>query len=228
MSLTYTTYVQQLQVLVASTPPDANFDTILPGCIDYAEQRIYRELDLLQTVTVDTSVTTVIGNRNITLPSTIVAVNGINLFAPAAPTRRLQLTPVSRDVVDRIWPGGTNGEPEMFAMLEQWTAILGPPPDNTYSVEIIGTTRPTPLSATNTTTFLTLYLPDLFMAASMVYMSGYQRNFSLQGNDPQAGTSWEQQYEMLFKSANAEELRKKFSNDSWGSLTAGSGSASRG
>lgn len=227
MSLTYATYVQQLQTLVASTSPDPYFDTVLPGCIDYSEQRIYRELDLLQTVTVDTSVVTIAGTRSITLPSTIVAVNGINLIPPAS-TQRIQLYPASRDTIDRLWPGGTNGQPEMFSMLTQWTVILGPPPDDSYSVEVVGTTRPTPLSASNTTTFLTLYLPDLFMAASMIYMSGYQRNFSAQGNDPQQGTSWEQQYELLLKSANAEELRKKFIGDSWGSLTPGSGSTSRG
>lgn len=227
MSLTYTTYVAQLQVLVASTPPDINFDTILPGCIDYAEQRIYRELDLLQTVTTDTSVSTIVGNRQITLPNSIVAVNGINLFAPAS-TRRIPLVPVSRDAVDRVWPGGTNGVPEMFAMLTQWTVILGPPPDNTYSVEVVGTTRPAPLSATNTSTFISTYLPDMMIAASMVYMSGFQRNFGNMGNDPQMGTSWEGQYQTLFKSANAEELRKQFWGDSWGSLPPGTGSTSRG
>ena len=227
MSLTYTTYVQQLQVLVASIAPDANFDTILPGCIDYSEQRIYRELDLLQTVVADTSVLTVLGVRQITIPSSFVAVNGINLIASGS-SQRIPLTPVSRDVVDRMWPGGTNGQPEMFAMLTQWTVILGPPPDATYTVETIGTTRPAPLSSTNTTTFLTTYLPDLFVAASMVYMSGYQRNLGAQANDPQMGTSWEQQYQNLFKSANAEELRKMFMGDSWTSLPPSSGTQSRG
>ena len=50
MSLTYTTYVAQIANIMTVTPETYQFQTMLPGCIDYAEQRIYRELDLLQTV----------------------------------------------------------------------------------------------------------------------------------------------------------------------------------
>ncbi len=227
MSLTYTTYVEQLQTLVASTAPDPYFDTILPGCIDYAEQRIYRELDLLQTITVDTSLTTTPNNRNLTLPSSVVTVTGVNLIASGS-SDRIPLIPVSQQVMDMVWPGGTTGTPALFSMLSQWAMVMGPPPDAAYSVELICTTRPAPLSASNTTTFLTLYLPDLFMAASMIYMSGYQRNFANMGNDPQMGTSWEGQYQNLLKSANAEELRKKFWGDSWTSEPPGMGSTTRG
>ena len=41
------------------------------------------------------------------------------------------------------------------------------------------------MSPTNTTTFLTTWLYDLFLAASMVFVSGWMRNFSSSGNDPQ-------------------------------------------
>jgi hypothetical protein len=104
-------------------------------------------------------------------------------------------------------------------MLDQFTIILGPWPDANYQVEVIGTIRPTPLSATNTTTFLTTYLPDLFLAASMIFASGYQRDFGSQADNPQQSASWEMQYEKLFASANAEELRKKFSGLGWTSYS---------
>ena len=57
---------------------------------------------------------------------------------------------------------------------------------------------------------------DLLIAASMVWVTGYQRNFGAQGNDPQYASSWEGQYQIAFKSANVEELRKK-----WTSITRG-------
>ena len=62
-------------------------------------------------------------------------------------------------------------------------------------------------------------LPDLFVAASMVFMSLYQRNFASaqgqSGNDPMMGGNWEAQYQSLFASAATEEARKMFAAASW-------------
>lgn len=107
--------------------------------------------------------------------------------------------------------------PTSYAMISQSEIIVGPWPDAGYIVEVIGTQRPTPLSATNTTTFLSTNLPDLFIAASMVFASGYQKNFGAQADDPKMGASWENQYQLLKASANVEEFRKKLQATGWSS-----------
>ena len=53
MSLTYTSYVSQIANIMAVKSDTEQFQTMLPGMIDYAEQRVYRELDLLNTVVRD-------------------------------------------------------------------------------------------------------------------------------------------------------------------------------
>lgn len=223
MSLTYTTYRLQLQTLVVSQDPDPDFDNILPGCIDYAEQRIYRALNLLNTVQVDQTVTLTASQRTVDIPDSFVAVDSVNVISPAGSGYvlgvRNPLVPVSRDLLDMLWPDNTTtGLPTMFCMVDQWSMMVGQAPDAAYQLEIIGTYRPEPLNATtNTTTFLTDHLPDLFMAASMVYMSGYMRNFGAQAGDPAMGATWEQQFGTLFDSANTEELRKRFWASSWSS-----------
>ena len=88
-----------------------------------------------------------------------------------------------------------------------------------YRVEVVGTIRPTPLSATNTTTFLTLYLPDLFMAASLVFAGENMRDFGAEGGNPAVAQTWEQNYQALMASANAEELRKRFAGPGWSSMS---------
>ena len=91
-------------------------------------------------------------------------------------------------------------------------------PDATYRVEIVGTYRPASLSATNTTTFISMFLPDLMIMASMIYIAAYQRNFSsAMGNDPQMPITYETQYQALLKSALSEENRKKFEAAAWSS-----------
>jgi hypothetical protein len=223
MSLTYTTYVDQVANLMAADSAGANFQTMLPGMIDYAEQRIYRELDLLSTIVRDYSSNLTANDRNFALPSgqgRFVTVQGINVITPVATdpddgTRNF-LNPVSRDYLDAVWNGASGATvPEFFAMITDQTLIVGPWPDNSYKMEIIGTIRPTALSSGNPTTYLTLYLPDLFIAASMIYASGYMRNFGAQADDPKMAMSWEAQYSRLLASANIEELRKRFAGFGW-------------
>lgn len=227
MSLNYATYVTALSTLLNVPESDPSFVAILPDCIDYAEQRILRELDLLQNVVRDSSQALTPNIRNFNLPSAqgvFVVVNGINVITPAsvgadAGTRN-PLTPTSRDYLDMVWPDSSvTGVPSSFAMLTQTSILVGPWPGDAYTVEVIGTQRPLPLSSSNTVTFLSNSLPDLFLAASMVFMSGFQKNFGSQSDDPRMSQSWESQYQTLMASATTEEARKRFQGSAWSSLT---------
>ena len=73
MSYTYATYTAALAELMVMPSTDPNFVAIEPSIIDYAEQRIYRELDLLGTNITDSTATLTASNRNFTLPSGLPA-----------------------------------------------------------------------------------------------------------------------------------------------------------
>jgi len=221
MSLTYTQYVTELRLLAASTTSDADFTSNLPSAIDYAEMRIYRELQLLATIVRDSSANATGDDRNFTLPSSLgrfVTVQSVNVVTPVGESTttgtRNALMPTSREYIDFSWPDNEAAAattiPTHFAMITDQTIIFGPPPGDAFNVEVVGTIRPTPLSVDNTTTYLSLYLPDLLIAASMIQVSAYMRNFGSQSDDPKMAQSWETQYQTLFTSANAEELKKKF------------------
>jgi len=216
----YTTYVSQLENMIAEDPTDANFQAIIPAIINYAEMRIYRELDLISTITRDTSVSLTSGNQNATASNQFVTVQGVNLLTPAGQStstaKRNQLVPVAKEVLYTLWGDPTvTGQPTMYAMVDQWAMLFGPSPDANYGIEVYGTIRPIPLSDSNPTTFLTTYLYDLFFAASMIFVSGWMRNFSSAGSDPNMPVNWETQYGKLFASANVEELRKKDWSVAW-------------
>ena len=97
--------------------------------------------------------------------------------------------------------------------------IVGPTPNSGYTVRLTGTVRSAPLSATNTTTFISTYLPDLFIFASMIYISAYQRNFGRLNDDPAMAQTYESQYQALKASALIEENRKKFEAAAWTSYS---------
>ena len=84
----------------------------------------------------------------------------------------------------------------------------------------MGTYRPEPLSPSHPETFLTEYMPDIFLAASMIFITGYQRDFGAQSDNPQQAQSWEAQYNNLVKGAMLESLRQKFAGPAWTSLSA--------
>lgn len=220
MSLTYSQYVTDLANLLVVPATDENFLTVLSNIIDDAEQRLYRELDLLSTIVRDTSGTLTANSRNFTFPQHMIVSESLNVFTPVGTTiARNQLVPVSREWLDVIWGNdaapSTPSVPGYYAMITDQQIIVGPAPDAAYIVEVIGTIRPAPLSVSNTTTYLTLYLPDLFIAASMVFGVAYLKDYGAASDDPNAAGSWESHYQKLFPSANTEEQRKRYASQAW-------------
>lgn len=232
--LTYSTYVTQIAEMAVVAPDDANFQTILPSMIDYAELRIYRDLDLINTSTALTGPTfqLVNANRQLTFPmmlpdnsGSIVVTEQINVILPAGQSdpdadgcSRVALLPTTKEFLDAVYNTNTalmRDTPRFFAPFNENLFFVGPIPDQNYYVEVVCTFRPTSLSAANPTTFLSTYLPDLMIMASMVYISAYQRNFGRQSDDPQMAQSYESQYQALLKSAMVEEARKKFEGPGW-------------
>ena len=217
--LTYSQYVDQIANLAIVPTTDPNFQILIPQMVTYAENRIYRDLDLLSTVTTYTQAATASGVRNVTIPQgTFVTIQNVNALTNT--TTRNPLLPVTKEFLDNVWGASTNSAlPKYFALLNDTTIIFGPWPNAIYPLEIIGTIRPDSLSSTNTTTFISLYLPDLFIMASMIFVSGYQRNFSRASDDPQMAVSYESQYQTLLKGAMVEEYRKKFESVGWTSMS---------
>lgn len=214
MSYTYASFVTAVSKETVIAETNVDFIAIMPTIIDQAEQRCYRELQLLATIVRDSSGSTTPSQRLFTLPQTagrFVIAESFNVLDGAD---RYPLTKVSREVMDVIWPSedAVDGydRPVKYAPLTDQTVLLGPATGSPLTIEVVGTIRPTPLSASNTTTFLSQYLPDLFLAAAMVAMSGYMRNFGAQGDDPKMALSWEGDYKTRFGSANMEETRRKF------------------
>lgn len=222
--LTYDTFVSSLANLMPTVTSDPGFVTVLPNIIDDAEQRLYRELDLLNTSVRDPSAALIAGNRNFTSPTTqgvFIVTDEVNVITPAGTTdpdqgTRNQLVPASEEVLNALYPSVSGSTiPQFFAMVDQGTMIVGPWPDAAYQVEVVGTQRPAPLSSSNTTTLLSVYFSDLMIAASMVFAAGYMKNFGAASDDPKMASTWESHLQVLLKSATTEEARKIFAAEGW-------------
>jgi len=230
--LNYGTFTTQLANFLVIPAGNTEFAVALPSIIDDAEQRMYRDLDLLNTVYTDTSVTLTSGLRSFT--EAVSTTNGpflvtqeINVITPAGTTNpelgtRNPLLPATKEMLDFLYPSSAGaGVPKYYAPINQNTFVVGPWPDSNYTIEVVGTQRPAPLSPTNTTTLLSVYFPDLFLAAGLSIGAGYLKDFGAATDDPKSGMSWETKYQMQLKSAMTEEGRKKFQSQGWGAQSTG-------
>jgi hypothetical protein len=81
---------------------------------------------------------------------------------------RIPLLPTSKEFLDAVYGSSftaNRGQPQYFVPFNETLFFVGPVPDQAYPVEVVGTYRPNSLSATNTSTFISLYLPDVFIMA---------------------------------------------------------------
>lgn len=209
--------------------PPTDFTNILPSAISYAEGRIYREMTFLATRAQDASLTFSGNTRslNLTGMTTIIVVpEGLSIITPIstipASGRRVPVLEASLDWIDLMWPvEGDTADPLTkltgwcWAMKDADTIVVAPTPDDTFTAEITGLFQPLAMSATNTSTYLSLVYPALLIAAGMIYITGYMRNFGAQQDNPAMAASWETQYGKLAMSARLEEERRRGQGVGW-------------
>jgi len=233
--LTYNAYITQVGTLAVVNLQtvsgvvqgvDAWFNNLVPAMLNYAELRIQRDLDLLPLLSSNTY--TLSNTNNLLQVPVGDFVTVQDLVVGGVP-----LLPTTKEFLQNVYgPSGTKAQPLYFAMVggDSSTAgntynniIVGPYPDQNYPVVVWGTIRMPSLYynatvslANSGTTFISTYLPDLLVTASLIFVSLFQRNFgAATDNSPEMGVTYETQYQALLKSALVEEARKKFQSTGW-------------
>jgi hypothetical protein len=243
VALTYNGYVSQIATLtvmqtqtvsgvVSGLEPD--FNSVIPQAINYAELRIQRDLDLAQSVVENDTYFLSIGAPTVTIDvNDYITLQTMSVVSGTATT---PILPTSKEYLQNVYPDtSATGTPQFFAPYtgdalttgatsQIW--LLGPVPDQAYPLVLTGTVRMISLNSFANTaqagtkmTFISMYLPDLLIMASMIYIAGFQRNFGRQSDDPAMAVSYESQYTGLLKGATVEEARRKFQASGWTSMS---------
>jgi hypothetical protein len=124
--------------------------------------------------------------------------------------------PVSGTLVtiSGVTPAGYNGTYPVISSTTSSVTIANTTTGNQSAAGVVSYASTT---ANTGTTFISTYLPDMLIMASMVYISAYQRNFGRMSDDPAMAQSYEGQYQALLRGAVVEEYRKKFEASAWSS-----------
>ena len=247
--LTYNGFVSQIATLtveqtvtvagvVEGISPD--FNSVIPQAINYAEQRMQNDLDFIQSVLQNSTYSLTSGSNLLTMD--INDFITIQTMRYVLGTREITVMPTSNQYIQNVYDDSSvTGPPQFFAPLggdaattgatsQLW--MFGPYADATYPLRILGTAKMISLASFNTTadadtkyTFISAYLPSVMLMAAMIYISGFQRNFGRQSDDPAMAVSYEQQYKTLLDSASVEEARRKFQGGGWTAMTPAAPSA---
>lgn len=244
--LTYNSYITQIASLAAYQTQtvssvvqlfDGNgaiLNNVVPQMIDYAELRIQRDLDLNQSLTNNSSLSLTSGNNLLTMDiNSFITIQDMSYVSG---TKTVPIFPASKFFIQQLYPDSSvQGAPLYFCPYGGDSAstgatsqlfLFGPTPDQSYPLSINGTVRMISLNSFNTTgpaatqyTFISAYLPDLLLQASMIYLAEYQRNFGRASDDPQMAMTYEAQYQSLLKGAMVEENRRKMWASAWTALS---------
>lgn len=199
---------------------DPQWISILPSVIDYAEGRIYKNMDFLAVSSTDTSKVFTPANRQIILPTRLAVPEQLG-FADLTGSVNF-LDPVSLEFINSVWPEqATPGDMKWWCLngfdnaANAYTAVVAGTPAAAYVAHVHGKFRPEPISAANTSTYLSVNHPELLVAACMIFASGYQRDFGAQASDPGMSQSWENQYKALLEASMIQEQRVKSQGPGW-------------
>jgi hypothetical protein len=177
-----------------STELTAALDTI----IRLAELRLYRELDLRIFRNSATSVTAT-GDPYLALPIDCLVVRALRLSSGVHLLNR------DETYLREFWPNAAvTASPRYYAPWDEETVVLAPTPDAAYPVTIVYTRQPTGLSATNTTTWLSLNAYDLLLQACLLEAAGY-----LEGVTKERMDMYQQRYGDAAQRVQAQDARNR-------------------
>jgi len=200
---------------------NSDFQSMLPACIASAELRIQRDLDLLSTRITDETGKLTQNRKTFVLPETVGTFLVIEELRVITPTVAGEagiwgppLLPASKITLDWLYPSevapSSPSIPIYWAPVDQATIHVAPPPDLDYLMSVFGTMRFFPLTPqTKGSTYISSQYRDLFLAAEMIFVSAFQRNWSARSDDPAMSKNWNEEYQYLLRAAGGEQARMK-------------------
>ena len=132
--------------------------------IGLMEARLY---SVLRVRDMETALSETIASGTITLPSDFLEFK--SLYINSSPIQALELKPA--DWILRYYPTRSSSGKPIYAATDANTLIFGPYPDSAYVVAGTYYARPTALSTSNETNWLTSDWPDLLLYGTLLHTS---------------------------------------------------------
>ncbi len=173
------TYDELKQKIIDYTEVSSNVftDTILNGFINDAEFRILREVDSDNNRRYATA-NLIASTRFIDVPTDLLIVRSAqivdsDLADGSTDQNRDFLQFRDTSFMSEFNPTATTGVPKYYSNWDETRIVVAPTPDQTYTIQLNYILKPTGLSSTNTTTYLSTEFPNGLLYACLVEAYGF-------------------------------------------------------
>jgi hypothetical protein len=171
------TYAELVQKIRDYTEVDSNVltSTIVDGFINDAEFRILREVDSDNNRKY-ASASLVLNTRFLDTPANLLVIRSAQIVDSDGTTsadNRDFLQFRDTNFMAEFNPTGSTGVPKYYGYWDEDTLVFAPTPDATYTIQLNYVLKPTGLSATTTTTYLSQQFPNGLLYACLVEAYGF-------------------------------------------------------
>lgn len=196
MSWTYSTLSTALQDWTENA--ETTFVSNIPVFVKQAEDRIYHSV-LFTNLRKHSTGNLVAGTATLSLPSDFIAPLSFKVTVSSV-TQFLRLK--SYDFLNEYMPTATNGTPKFYALKDDTTLEMVPPPASTYAYDLEYFYKPTSI-VTASTTWLGTNHPSLLLYASLVEAYTFMK-----GEEELLGTYTSRYMEEVAKLKNTGEAKQ--------------------
>lgn len=195
------TYAELVQKIKDYCEVDSNVftSTIVNGFISDAEFRILRDVDSDNNRKYATA-TLISGQRFIDVPTGTLVIQGAQIIDGS---NREYMEVRDPSFMSEYNSSGATGEPKYYGMWDEDTIVLAPTPDQTYTIQINYILKPTGLSSSTSTTYLSERFPNGLLYACLIEAFAYLKgpNDLLQ--------LYEQKYKQALEGFSIEQMGRR-------------------
>lgn len=196
MSWTYTTLTTALQEWTENT--ETTFVSNIPVFVRMAEDRIYHSV-VFSALRKHGTGNLVTGTATLTLPSDFIAPFSFKVTVSSV-VGFLRIK--SYDFLNEYMPTAANGTPKFYALKDDTTLEMVPPPASTYAYDLEYFYKPTSI-VTNSTSWLGTNQPSLLLYACLVEAYTFMK-----GEEDLLGTYTSRYMEEIAKLKNTGEAKQ--------------------
>ena len=166
------TYSELVTKIRDYTEVDSNVftSTIINGFIENAEFRILRDVDSDNNRKYATA-SVVVTQKYFNTPADLLVIRSAQVFNTDGSISFLDVRDMT--FINEYNQSNTTGIPKYYANWDENTVIVAPTPDQAYTIQANYILKPTGLSSTNTTTYLSQQFPNGLLYACLVEAYGF-------------------------------------------------------
>ena len=196
---TYATLTQDIKDFAEND--DTEFTAKIDTFIVNAESRLFRDAPFLPAFRASNTGSLSSGTATLAMPTGVRTIRSVSITVSGVHDEDVFLQQRLDSYLRDVYPASaTTGQPKYYAVQSDSSLLFGPTPNNTYAFEVLSNENPTGLGSGNTTTWLSINVPEVLLYACMIESCTFLQY-------AEGVTTWNAKYIESLNSLQSEMMR---------------------